>query len=243
MADKKKEAPKQEKIDPKLQALMEGIVSKSDNSLGDVADLLTQLAKEAPGLTERMLAYLGMAGKMPSVGFSYLGENTSGEYDSSTNKVTMAGQNPSTLAHELTHAVRSAMSTQASVDKNMNGKEEATKTFTGFTKSESDSVARKILDSLRDVPAGYVEALLGGSRLGDSVRQNSQYSNYRTSSAERQPWGVGEAVNPSKSIDPYDSSGHLNATMATEFEILLDLMTRRLKTVRQEEANKPKELK
>lgn len=186
----------------------------------DTAELLNRLRGTPIG--NRILNYLAQRNAMPAIERSYLGDAASGQfsypsdpsnpgvikYSTSRSPISMSN----TLLHELTHAADRQISRDA-----LEYAKSDPQLYDAWLKL-STSVAR---------PAA-------GERLPErDPRQEmayrmapqwfNQYQNYRASNKELPAWGVADAAIPtgSQSAPP-----HINATLAQEFDILLDLASR-----------------
>ena len=186
----------------------------------DTAQLLNQLRGTPIG--DRILNYLAQRNAMPAIEQAWLGESTGGQFSypsdpSSPGMIKYAtSRSPvgmsNTLLHELTHAADRQISKDA-----LEYMRSDPQLYDAWLKL-STSVAR---------PAA-------GERLPErDPRQEmayrmapqwfNQYQNYRASNKELPAWGVADAAisTGSQSAPP-----HLNATLAQEFDILLDLASR-----------------
>lgn len=196
---------------------------------------LMQLASEQQGYTA-LQDYLTSRSAMPPVSFGYLGQGNTGEFKQrgffsdnkipETGKVTLnygflkPGYNPTnaipTLTHELTHAAQKEMENQK-YQKNINDLEAKQQFLDAYKKIMYDKNKRN-----RDAFSPNVLA----------AKLNPEWTNtnedYRASYKELPAWAMGFVANtnPLATYDTYNTPAHLNPTLATEYEILLDLATK-----------------
>lgn len=206
MAEKDKKQAKKSGISPELLALMNAFEFRNLDSI----DLAATTNKRQPELLQRMLQFLATGGNMPQIVMGSPGEGAVGAYYPDQNRIILGENTTNTLAHELAHAVESA----------------------GRLQGVDDKASQKIIEQFIDkLPQNTVTKLLGRSPTGMRTSVDEDYGNYRKSPSEAQAFGIGEQFyrGPDGS-----SAGHLNSTMATEFEIMLDLLTRRQQAMSQE---------
>ena len=187
----------------------------------DTAQLLNQLRGTPIG--DRILNYLAQRNAMPAIEQSYLGDAVSGSFsygddfkDPGTIKYA-ASRSPvgmtNTLLHELTHAADRQITKDA------------------FEYMRSDP---QLYDAWMKLSGRLPRQAFSGQPVNArEAREEMAYrinpswydtnNAYRASNTELPAWGVSNAAIPSV----YDSAPqHLNATLAQEFDILLDLASR-----------------
>ena len=197
--DKKKQKRAEPNFTPELKQLMDAFEFRNLDSMS----LASTTSKRQPELLQRMLQFLSNAQAMPRIAMGDSGAGTVGAYYPEFNQIVLGENTTNTLAHELSHAVETA----------------------GRKQAEDDPKTAKILEQFfEQLPAQMVTRLLGKSPTGMRTSVDEDYADYRKSPSEAQAFGIGEQFyrGPDSS-----SAGHLNSTMATEFEIMLDLLTRR----------------
>lgn len=174
---------------------------------------LLRAASEKPeyrAISDYLLARRGM----PGIEEANLGYTTSGMYERNTflggelprngkvtlNKYNTPSDSVGTLIHELTHAAQNQMSIQ-----NADRKDRAGSQFTDAYKK------------LMSGQAGKLAALLNPEFA-------ARTSDYRSTSNELQAFGMGNSSIEGRPRSP--APLHTDPTMATEFQILLDLAMR-----------------
>jgi hypothetical protein len=199
------------------------------------AQYLMQLASERPEYAA-LAEYLQSRNAMPPVSFGYMPDSSAGQFvqqgifsNSNTpvtgkvnltdaflgRRVDPAAAIP-TLVHELTHATQKEMIGQ-NLQKDVIDPQAKQQYLDAYKKLSYDPSKRGI------------EAFREGSL---SKRLNPEWTDknqgYRASVLELPAWAMGDVANknPVNSYDPYKPPAHLNATLATERQILLDLATR-----------------
>lgn len=212
------------------------LAPKTTNTLRKLAyhpnpiQYVMQLASERPEYSA-LAEYLTTRSAMPPVSFGYLSPGTSGEYESNgffrygsvpaTGKVTLNSELMSrdyaptagipTLSHELVHASQREMGSQR-VQKDVvdqNAKQQFL-----------DAYKKLVYDKTKPVGSMSRPNALADLLNRDWSKENSEY---RASSGELPAWAIGTV---SGKNDAYDAPAHLNPTLATEYQILLDLATR-----------------
>lgn len=177
-------------------------------------------AKTKNPMLRDLAEYLASRNAMPEIKETYLGDGTYGAFERNTvfgsglpkNGVIKLnyGAGDPTLAHEMTHAANSEISNQyfnAVRPQNIMFIPPADNQFTsGFKKLRLNSDNAEYLNKLSNSRPNWVK----------------DNADYRASSTELPAFGVG---NMSGSKD-YRAPGHIDATMATEMAILLDLAKR-----------------
>jgi hypothetical protein len=196
---------------------------------------LMQLASERPeyaALTE----YLQSRNAMPPIAFDFLPSGATGQFvqrgffsDGSvpaTGKVTLSdayvrrGLSPEsaipTLTHELTHATQKEMDTQRR-QKDVVDQQAKQQFLEGHAKLSYDRYKKG--------RAAFAENSLANKLDPQWTAENEAY---RASNQELPAWAMGAVANrnPRVPYDPYNAPAHLNPTLATERQILLDLATR-----------------
>jgi hypothetical protein len=198
---------------------------------------LMQLASERPEYAA-LTDYLTSRSAMPPVSFGSLPAGTNAEFGMSggfnsknipetgaitlSNKYLNKGYDPTnavpTLTHELTHAAQGEISKQRSqkevLDKN--------------AKQQFLDAYKKLIfnpDGFKTNRARYAQGVLADKLNPAWVKENKDY---RSSIDELPAWAMGAAAhqNPLYEYDDYNAPAHLNPTLATEYQILLDLATR-----------------
>ena len=158
--------------------------------------------------------YLRQVGKMPTL--APWSGRYNGAYRSGTNEVEVNPyQSPAsmknTLAHEVGHAADTALADQRFGILRQNGR--------AWLPSSRPSPTALIFAAGFDKLSPYTNKLKTGY---ENARPETKA--YRTSSRELRAFGAGNAADPAPAI--YPGAPHLDTTMATEFEILLDLARR-----------------
>lgn len=182
---------------------------------------------------KQMLNYLTAAGQMPTVQEAALPYDVYGRFvgiDGPTGTLTMnrslsPTRAPQTGTHEIAHAVDQAIAMQADSYKRKLGYNQLEDTYNKLVKFGT---------------AGAGPRKYGDPRYGMAAQIDPQwtekYGNYRSSPAELAAWAVENIVRHPQLPESYNPPAHLNATLAQEFEILLDAAMRDLK--RQKETKK-----
>jgi hypothetical protein len=123
----------------------------------------------------------------------------------------------STLLHEMAHGADNKMISAAY------GKDRGGKQFKdAYTKLGTEEARREGVEKIVNTK----------TPAGKSSVYNKQWvdrnADYRSSGPELPAFAVGGMASPYKPVDPvgYEAPAHVNATMATEFAILLDLALR-----------------
>jgi hypothetical protein len=198
---------------------------------------LMQLASERPEYAA-LTDYLTSRSAMPPVSFGALPAGTNAEFGIAggfnnknipetgaitlSNKYLKRGYDPTnpipTLTHELTHASQGEMSKQRSqkevLDQN--------------AKQQFLDAYKKLIfnpDGFKTNRARYAQGVLADKLNPAWVKENKDY---RSSIDELPAWAMGAAAhqNPLYEYDDYNAPAHLNPTLATEYQILLDLATK-----------------
>jgi hypothetical protein len=173
---------------------------------------------------------------MPPVSFNFLPSGSTGEFVQKgvfsntdtprTGKVALTdqflrrGNDPTnaipTLTHELTHASQKAMVSQ-SLSKDAEDKQTKQQFLDAYSKLNYD-------------PNKRGRSAFAASDLSNKLNPTwtEQNERYRASSNELPAWAMGDVANrnPLYRYDDYGAPTHLNPTLATERQILLDLATR-----------------
>ena len=196
---------------------------------------LMQLASERPEYAA-LTQYLTSRNAMPPISFGYLPSSTTGQFVQQgvfsggnvpvTGKVTLSdvflrnGYNPTnaipTLTHEMTHAAQKEMIGQK-LQKNV----EDPQTKQQFL----DAYAKLSYDINNHGRSAFAPKVLA-NKLNSAWTDKNE--GYRASSGESPAWAMGAMsnLNPLIDYDSYNTPAHLNPTLATEYQILLDLATR-----------------
>lgn len=189
----------------------------------DISDLLAKL--EETELGNNMLTALKLLKKVPSIDVSkLLQDETLGEYDKSTNSISLnSGQDltgwgdissrlksPTTLAHELWHATEEAIGNELH-SKGSKFPEKYKKEIDKFSSSAGDIATDKLLEA-----------------------SGADY--YRRSWPEKNAFGVGNSLAPKlgNALPSRPGPSHVDATLATEAAIKLDLFLRGFKSTQKD---------
>lgn len=178
---------------------------------------------------QQLMQYLQTSGKVPDMKADYLGEGVRGAYitpgytDKKYSKPTIVlddlliASRPqaavSTLIHELTHAADSSMYSQA-MDK---------KAGTQF--KEAHGKLREDFSKRYSAP-GRIPAVETARKLDPQWLFRNE--DYRATSDELHSFAVGNSAVPQTRLQ--SGPAHLDATLATELMILLDLAQRDLQS-------------
>lgn len=196
----------------------------SDNELKLLREALTNAESQNSRLMNSMVGYLRESGNMPKMEGSLSG-NFDGAYYPDDNEIEIRNPKAGVMLHELGHATESAIDKAARNDGQM-------------------------LDIINRLMGGRFDrnntmSLLGrtGSQgqitpvTGEGNRQQSQiaHNRYRLNPREQTGWAIQNTNDPTAR-----SGGHLDATRAQEFEILLDVATRRLQKQKESKTTKGK---
>lgn len=188
-----------------------------------LAKILQKAQEDAPEDFKALMDYLTLAERVPEIAVDQNLYPSNGEYDTWNNKIALdyAGGTTSTLMHELTHAAQNSISLQSS-RKNMRGTTVGTR--------DPDRALESAMRKMWNNPKEIISALLGR----ETISVDPSYNSYRTQTNESQAFGVGNMAR--KEPRTYETnSGHLDATRAQEFMVLLDLAHRRLQANRDKE--------
>lgn len=173
--------------------------------MADLEQLFKKQLNNPNDIMGQQYSYLRDMNRIPTMGWGLdmpLGHE--GNYNAWENriKVNPLATNPErTLSHELQHAVDSILDGQR------------------YTTQEKGS-------SMTPDERRFLE---GHSKINEETKIPMKgLSNYRSSRGERQSYGVANSRYPGPDIN--DATPHLDATMATEQAILLDLANRALKS-------------
>lgn len=191
----------------------------------DPAYDLMELTRKVPEY-QQMMDYLMARRSVPPVQLNYLGGNVAGVFEypgAAVTSRTPTGPNgritvdnhlgTGTLIHETTHATQRQLAHQYSEEKYPHG-------VYNFWRSPEDTVFTDAYEKLRlHKGAGGHNAL---EVLAPKWKQAE--ADYRSTMQEAQAFGLANSVVP-KQAD-YKAPPHVDATLATEFLILLDLATR-----------------
>lgn len=212
------------------------LAPKSVNILKSLAEhpnpmqYLMQLASERPEYAA-VAEYLAARNATPPVSFGYLSPDTSGTF--STNGFFNGGKYPATgaiklnsefldrayaptnaiptLTHEMTHAAQREMSRQT--DQKDIANPEANQQFL-------DAYKKLVYDRNSPSKGKFAQNVLA-ERLNPAWSRNNE--EYRASVSELPAWAIANVMG---GYDSYKAPAHLNPTLATEYQILLDLATR-----------------
>jgi hypothetical protein len=220
-----------------LGALM-GQGEDPPRSLGESKNpvqFLMQLASERPEYAA-LAEYLQSRNAMPPIAFDFLPSGSSGQFvqrgffsDSSvpaTGKVNLSdsflrrSSSPEnaipTLTHELTHASQKEMDAQRR-QKDVVDQQAKQQFLEGHAKLSYDRYKKG--------RAAFAENSLANKLDPQWTAENE---GYRASNQELPAWAMGAVANrnPRFLYDPFNTPAHLNPTLATERQILLDLATR-----------------
>lgn len=196
---------------------------------------LMQLASERPEY-KALAEYLQSTNSMPPVSFNFLPSGATGEFVQKglfsntdtprTGKVALTdqflrrGNDPTnaipTLTHELTHASQKAMISQ-SLRKDAEDQQSKQQFLDAYAKLNYD-------------PSKRGRSAFAANALANKLdpEWTARNEGYRAASNELPAWAVGDVSNrnPRYMYDDYNAPAHLNPTLATERQILLDLATR-----------------
>lgn len=182
----------------------------------------------ASALGLQMVDYLGTRGRIPqfSVGTTQ-SPWSQGEYSPKTNTIHLGHgwtMYQDTIPHELAHATENALSEQYFSIPYSDRKQGKSKFAEAYRKLMLDTKLANVFSSLpfRNLdPREWLANQLDPRWFADN-------RDYRSRSPELTAWGVEthSGVGGDKRRDPHKSPPHLNATMATELAILMDLATR-----------------
>ena len=197
---------------------------------------LMQLASERPEYAA-LTDYLTSRSAMPPVSFRYLPSGNSGTFEHfspfnpyrvpQTGAVTLnnaylkRGYDPTnaipTLTHELTHAAQLQMAKQRSQEEVANPQ----------AKQQFLDAYKKLVytDAKPKVSDRFAQSVLADKLNPKWYDDNASY---RASVNELPAWAMGSVANqnPLYEYDDFKTPAHLNPTLATEFQILMDLATR-----------------
>jgi hypothetical protein len=196
---------------------------------------LMQLASERPEYAA-LAQYLTSRSAMPPVAFDYLPSGNTGRFTSrgffsngsipTTGMVTLSdrflnrGYDPTnavpSLTHELTHAAQNEMDYQKR-QKEIADPQAKQQFLEAYSKLGYDATKRS--------RAAFAQNALANRLNPEWTAKNE---GYRASAGELPAWAMGDVANrnPLNDYDPYGTPAHLNPTLATEYQILLDLATR-----------------
>lgn len=193
----------------------------------DVVKLMIEAGKKEQ--YQETIDYLMSQRALPPVKRKYLGEEISGEFERntifgkdlpSTGQINLNyGAGADTLGHEMTHAAQKRLNNQY-IQEKFHGPGLFRKSDTNFT------------DTYEKLVSNY-EAEKGKSDQIQNLIQRlapqtwiDKYKNYRASSAEAQAHAVGNTMKPDSTSFRTVAPAHLDATLATEYMILLDAAKR-----------------
>ena len=215
------------------------LAPKSVNILRNLAthpnpmQYLMQLASERPEYAA-VAEYLAARNATPPVSFGYLPSGTSGTFGQNglfnqgeypeTGAITLNRQfldrayAPTnaipTLTHEMIHAAQKEMFRQA--DQKDIANPEAKQKFL-------DARKKLIYDSNQRHDKRFVQSELAKKLDPEWAKNNEEYC---SSVTELPAWAIANVMGKEDSYDSYKPPAHLNSTLATEYQILLDLATR-----------------
>lgn len=187
---------------------------------------LTKDVKDTPQY-QQLMEYLSIRRAVPPTKFAYLGDDTIGEFRRNTpfgnelprtGVITLnRGALGDTFVHELTHAATAQLATQYG---------EYAKNWGNVVKPDqfTDAMAKIMLSTNEDYKAGKNQPPVEMAKSLDP-EWTAKNRDYRTTASELLSFGMGN-MTPSKSIDKTRGPAHLDATLATDMMILLDLATR-----------------
>ena len=182
---------------------------------------------------KQMLAYLTAAGQVPQVQEASMPYDLYGKFagiDGPTGTITLnrslsPARKPQTATHETVHSVDQALGIQADAYRRNLGYNQFEDTYNKLVRYGDAGAG----------PRKYKDPRYGLAAVIDPA-WTEKYGNYRSSPDELAAWAVENIVRHSQLPESYNPPAHLNATMAQEFEILLDAAMRDLK--RQKESKK-----
>ena len=173
-----------------------------------------------PGTAQYEAAVLLNAqGKLPSLKFASIPEvGVNGIYSKTDNALTLdsslnANDLPNTIAHELTHALTTAMQkTAGSILDN---------------KTKPTALEQQFMNAWYKLDPDF-------SKLAKFKYTDREYNQYRHSSREAPAWAVGRMEDPRQTLTQQEyfmsspGGSHVDATLATEQAILRDLYARKI---------------
>jgi hypothetical protein len=191
---------------------------------------MTKSVRDVPQY-EELMGYLSARRAVPPTQFRFLGDNTIGEYvrnspfGNTLPRTGVIGLNrgagPDTFVHELTHAAAAQLATQYGEYAKSWGEVVSPDQFT-------DGFVKLMIGSNADYKAGKQSPPIELAKKLDPTWA-AKNKDYRATAGELLGFAVGNTV-PTKSgkVDLEESRGpaHLDATLATDMMILLDLATR-----------------
>ena len=186
-----------------------------------------------PGTAQYEVAVLlNSQGKLPKINKGSLSDSSNNaEFNPATNTVTI---NPNLkpyeisqgLAHELTHALTTAMQeTARSILNNQN-------------KKQPTSSEQQFMDAWYKLDPDY-------SKLPQFTYPSNEYNQYRHSFREAPAWGVGRMEDPRQTLTRQEywmsspGGSHVDATLAQEQAILRDLYARKVQQEQQPNPTTP----
>ena len=187
---------------------------------------LMELTRKVPEY-QQMMDYLMARRSVPPVQLNYLGGNVAGVFEDPGATVTSrtpAGPNgritvdshlgTRTLVHETTHATQRQLAQQYSEEKYPHG-------VYNFWRAPDDTVFTDAYEKLRLHNGGP-----GGKDPLEVLapKWKQAEADYRSTFPEAPAFGVANSAIPEQANQP--GPPHVDATLATEFLILLDLATR-----------------
>lgn len=164
-------------------------------------------------------AYLRAVGQFPRIRERWYDGSVRGEYNFPENQITLmeglGATRPTTMAHEMAHAADNALSKQ----------------YSQLFQQARSSVRRgpnPPTPAERQFVSAYPKLVPSDTKLRTGFENATATDrNYRTNSDELSAFGAGNMVpRPAWYVGGWQGAPHLDATMATEREILMDLATR-----------------
>ena len=199
------------------------LAPRSRNALASRGpDRLQALLKEAAGSPEygALVDYLSARRMMPPIqiegfdGGAFHRNSFFGDRLPRTGVITVGYRSdPSTVVHELTHAADSQLDAQYNEIKEKAVRGKITPTEQQFIRAYEKLAYNRFA---KDLPR-----LEMAKRLAPEWAKKE--SDYRATNRELPAWGMGGTVTPNTD---YPAPLHLDPTMATEFQILMDLARR-----------------
>jgi hypothetical protein len=173
----------------------------------EVASMIDRFVAFKPQY-QQLMNYLIARESVPDQQVKRLPADRNAQYSPRSNEITYAPTTvadinafPNTAVHELTHAAREAMNDQTRFRR-----------WTGQSDQMVDALRKLTAPSKLQYPA----------REGVTQKQLE----YRNSPDEFSAFGMGNMAGPNTGEPIFSGPAHMDATAATEFEILLDLAMR-----------------
>lgn len=208
MADNALAPPSRNALAPQTSREMQALLRKTAAApeYGSLVDYLAARRMMPPinfsGLTGGKFTHNGVVGnELPATGVVTVGRFV----------------DPSTVVHELTHAADRQMRLQYSELKNKRG------SLTPEEKRFMDAYEKLVETPMSFTQRGELKRVGMAAQLDPKWRDAE--GSYRASQSELPAWGMASAVTPARTRD-YGAPPHLDPTMASEFQILMDLARR-----------------